>query len=128
VCARRGGLVLGAAALVAAAPPSALAATFETPSGNIICATGRQALRGAVSCTVLSEADSRGQTVWSMRRRGRANVFRSTTNAPIENPILGYGRTYRGFGVRCTSRKRGLTCRNRSRHGFFLSRDRKRVF
>ena len=121
-------LAFAALAVSALCPAAASARYFETPSGNIVCGTGPQALRGAVSCTVLSEADARGQKVWWMRRRGNAAVFFSMTNAPVEFPALGYGRTYRGFGIRCTSRKRGLTCRNRSDHGFFLSRQRQRIF
>jgi hypothetical protein len=123
-----GGLAMSVLTIAMIAPSSASAAYFRTPSGNIICGTGPQALRGAVSCTVLSEGDARGQKVWAMRRRGRVRVFRSNSNAPVEVRVLRYGQTYRGFGIRCASRKRGLTCRNRSRHGFFLSRERQRVF
>lgn len=119
---------LGALTIAMTAPSSASAAFFKTPSGNIICGTGPQALRGAVSCTVLFEGDARGQKVWAMRRRGNVRVFFSMTNAPVEERVLRYGQTYRGFGVRCVSRLRGLTRRNRSRHGFFLSRDRQRAF
>jgi hypothetical protein len=120
-------LAVGALVIAMIAPSSASAAFFRTPSGNVICGSGPQALRGAVSCTVLWEGDARGQKVWAMRRRGRVRVFFSMTNAPVEVRVLRYGRIYRGFGIRCASRKRGLTCRNRSRHGFFLSRERQRV-
>ena len=123
----RAGVAVGALVIAVAAPSSASAAFFRTPSGNIICGTGPQSFRGGVSCTVLSEANARGQKIWAMRRRGRVRLFRSNSNAPIEVRVLRYGRTYRGFGIRCASRRRGLTCRNRSRHGFFLSRDRQRV-
>jgi len=41
--------------------------------------------------------------------------------------VLDYGTTWSGGGVRCTSAATGLTCRNRSGHGFFLSRERWRV-
>jgi hypothetical protein len=131
VCSRRvvrATLVPGILFIAMTAPSSASAAFFTTPSRNIICGTGPQAFRGGVSCTVLSEAGARGQKIWAMRRRGRVRVFFSMSNAPVEVRVLRYGRTYRGFGIRCASRKRGLTCRNRSRHGFFLSRDRQRVF
>ena len=37
-------------------------------------------------------------------------------------PVLAYGRTWRGDGMSCKSTVAGLTCRNRSGHGFFLSR------
>jgi hypothetical protein len=122
------GLAVGALMVALSVPSSASAAFFRTPSGNIICGTGPQAFGGGVSCTVLSEANARGQKIWAMRRRGRVRVFRSRSNAPVEVRVLRYGRTYRGFGIRCVSRRRGLTCRNRSRNGFFLSRGRQRVF
>jgi hypothetical protein len=124
----RAGLALSVLAFVASVPSSASAAFFRTPSGNIICGTGPQSFDGGVSCTVLSEGNARGQKIWSMRGRGRVRVFRSMSNAPVEVRVLRYGRVYRGFGIRCASRQRGLRCRNRSRHGFFLSRQRQRVF
>ena len=42
--------------------------------------------------------------------------------------VLGYGKTWSGGGISCRSEFRGLTCRNRSGHGFFLSRTRFRRF
>jgi hypothetical protein len=39
--------------------------------------------------------------------------------------VLDYGRTWRGrHWLRCTSRVKGLTCRNRAGRGFFMSKDR----
>src|SRR3984893_18272829 len=43
-------------------------------------------------------------------------------------PVLAYGHSWRRGGISCTSRPAGLTCSNRSRHGFFLSRQKWRVF
>jgi hypothetical protein len=42
--------------------------------------------------------------------------------------VLGYGKTWSGGGLRCTSAFKGLTCRNKSGHGFFLSRAHWRSF
>jgi hypothetical protein len=42
--------------------------------------------------------------------------------------VLRYGKTWRHGSMRCTSTKKGLTCRNKSKHGFFLSRERSRFF
>jgi hypothetical protein len=36
--------------------------------------------------------------------------------------VLRYGTTWRGGGFTCTSKTTGLRCRNRSGHGFFMSR------
>ena len=43
--------------------------------------------------------------------------------------VLAYGMTWSGGGgLRCRSAETGLTCRNASGHGFFLSRERWRSF
>jgi hypothetical protein len=42
--------------------------------------------------------------------------------------VLRYGQRWQGGAFSCMSRRTGLTCRNRSRHGFFLSRTSWRVF
>jgi hypothetical protein len=42
--------------------------------------------------------------------------------------VLAYGTTIRVGGISCASATTGLTCRNHSRHGFFLSRERWRMF
>jgi hypothetical protein len=36
--------------------------------------------------------------------------------------------TWTWHGIRCTSRRTGLTCKNQSGHGFVLSRQSQRVF
>ena len=41
---------------------------------------------------------------------------------------LRYGGHWSGADVHCTMQTSGLTCTNRSRHGFFLSRQRQRYF
>jgi hypothetical protein len=43
-------------------------------------------------------------------------------------PVLAYGRSWSGRGMSCTSAVTGLTCRNKSNRGFFLSRERWRSF
>lgn len=109
-------------------PATAHAALFKTPSGNVSCGTGPNAGGFAIVCTVFSEANANGQKLWAMRRRGRPRVFRSKSNAATQVRVLRYGQTYRGFGIRCRSRKRALRCDNRSGHGFSLSKERQRVF
>lgn len=129
------GVALGGAAYASA---RAADGYFKTPSGNIICFydTGpvkfvdcgiRSGLKPAVHphrCRV-------GDPVHSMidlPASGRPIVPQC---AGDPGPFLGYqqhprtlayGRQWRGAGMRCTSAMRGLTCRNRDGHGFFLSR------
>jgi hypothetical protein len=42
--------------------------------------------------------------------------------------VLAYGNSLAGGGISCRSEFTSLTCRNRSGHGFFLSRERWRSF
>jgi hypothetical protein len=51
-------------------------------------------------------------------------VCAGDTTSQLVVPFLGYGRAWRRGGIRCVSRSIGLTCRNRSGHGFFMSRER----
>jgi hypothetical protein len=38
--------------------------------------------------------------------------------------VLGYGKAWKGGGLRCVSAFTGLTCKNKNGHGFYLSRRR----
>jgi hypothetical protein len=49
-------------------------------------------------------------------------------NIAQATPILSYGRSWNFEGFGCRSRRVGLTCANRSRHGFTLSREYQRIF
>lgn len=42
--------------------------------------------------------------------------------------VLRYGKSWHHRGLRCASAFKGLTCRNKSGHGFFLSREHSRSF
>jgi hypothetical protein len=116
-------------AVALAFPTAASAAFFKTPSQNIACGIGGDAYGSyAVACTVFSEANASGQKIWAMRARRKVHVFRSQSNAAFDVPILRYGQSISRAGVVCTSRKSGLRCRNRSGHGFTLSRESQRLF
>jgi hypothetical protein len=47
---------------------------------------------------------------------------------PYHAPLLAYGHTWRQFGFTCRAQPGGLTCRNPRGHGWFLSRNRWRMF
>ena len=105
---------------------------FMTPSGNIACNVG---LLGpgthgsrAIGCAVYSLTDKRGLATWWMKATGPALSGRFQANPATEYPKLGYGRRYTWRGITCVSATTGLTCRNASGHGFFLSRRRQRIF
>jgi hypothetical protein len=139
-------VALGLAA--AASASTGLGATkssayFETPSGNIACASFadfdkpkktflrceitsllRPMPRRPASCDVdwgygLTLANTGPATVLcagdTIRRTGR-------------RAVLAYGTTWRKRGFTCRSESIGLTCRNAAGHGFFLSRERWRRF
>lgn len=122
------GFASAGVALAKVPTPSSVQKGFLTPSGNIVCNAGPYRGRPLIACTVFSEANSRGQKVWAMHPEGRAMVGFVVGNAASDMPKLAYGRTWSWRGIRCTSRRRGLTCTNRPRRGFFLSRQSQRVF
>jgi hypothetical protein len=58
----------------------------------------------------------------------RPKTFCAGDTALAQGPVLAYGAKLRIAGFTCLSRRTGLRCTNRARHGFFLSRRRWRVF
>jgi hypothetical protein len=135
--------VASAAVLVTSVAPAAGGVarngSFKTPSGNIVCghSVPPDTRDTAVGCGIQSglkptprntctDLDYSGKRM-SLRASGRAVIdlcagdpgpFLLTATAPV----LGYGSSWRGGGITCTSRRAGLTCRNGSGHGFFMSR------
>jgi hypothetical protein len=56
---------------------------------------------------------------------GRAVVNPDTNNRGNHQdsaPVLQFGQTSHRFAYRCASRRLGVTCKNRSGHGFWLGR------
>jgi hypothetical protein len=126
-------------------PPKQRDGYFKTPSGNIVCyhsspddrpvfiACGiKSGLKPAPPRRPCSEGGYAGDRV-TMTATGRVEVPAcagdpgAMVGAPTA-PVLGYGKTWSGGGISCRSTFAGLTCRNRSGHGFFLSRVRYRIF
>jgi uncharacterized protein DUF6636 len=125
---------------------------FKTPSANIVCGhhiyTGSQAAKSSVGCRIKSGLKppppgtppgcfsrnevsvgvtgraSTGRHICPGEPEGDAGVFVFESQARV----LAYGMTWSGGSIRCTSAETGLTCRNKSGHGFFLSRERWRTF
>jgi LppP/LprE lipoprotein len=58
----------------------------------------------------------------------KPKTFCAGDTALAQGPILAYGATLRIEGFTCLSQRSGLRCTNRAGHGFFLSRQRQRVF
>lgn len=110
---------------------------FRMPSNNIFCAyvLSTQPKEKWLRCDIMSgikpkpkgackyEGD-RGVAA-SMGIYGKASFpCTSDTVYNTSAPKLGYGKTWRRGGFVCVSKKSGLRCRNKSAHGFFLSRQR----
>jgi len=123
-------VIIPLAALILAVPvPVPTQTGFLTPSGNIACNAGPYHGKPLLACTVFSKADAkRGQKVWAMASAGRVSVGFVFGNAATDYPKVAYGRSWTWHGIRCLSQRAGLTCTNRSSHGFFLSRQSQRVF
>jgi Family of unknown function (DUF6636) len=120
---------------------------FKTPSGNIVCGYGI-APDGSASmeCGIKSglkppprpircDAGDPNDKRVSLRDTGRsAPVLCAGDPGPLlpqivtKASVLAYGRTVRFGRIACSSAANGLTCRNGGGHGFFLSRERWRMF
>jgi hypothetical protein len=112
---------------------------FQTPSGNIACMAddvdgdGRWELR----CDV-GERDWRGPSARDCELDSGDAVGMRPTGRPFwvchgdtilrSGPVLGYGSTWRVGPFTCASARAGVTCRNRSQHGFTVSRASYRLF
>jgi hypothetical protein len=128
-----------AVALATAPAPADVLRTksFRTPSGNIECGVVgpyetldvpaqlvcliRSGLRPEPRCEY--EGDPIALT---LGRRGPVQPG-CLTDYPLGTPpqtVLAYGERWRRGAWRCLSEQRGVTCRNASDRGFFLSRER----
>jgi len=126
------------AALVALALPAAAQSVsfhFRTPSGNIACFGEASFVRCDIARTSVKpppkpdscEFDWGNAFGLGQRSRGRRLCVSDSTFGARR--VLRYGQTVRlGRRLSCTSRRAGLTCRNLAGHGFFLSRDRIRLY
>ncbi|HSD81308.1 MAG TPA: DUF6636 domain-containing protein [Solirubrobacteraceae bacterium] len=133
-------------ALLAAAAASSAAgssggralAGFRSPSGNIKChydpsGLGSRGPLRLVRCS-LDHADY----AMTLQRRCEAGDWHGFTLTPTRKPLLfcpggasgdrityttlAYGRSWRRGPFTCTSRVTGVTCRNGTGHGLFVSR------
>jgi hypothetical protein len=101
---------------------------FQTPSKKIAClyqpAAGEFAAQ--LRCDLLFLNDR----AVLLAQSGKARLIKVTDS--VVDPrakVLRYGRRLRVGNFTCTSRRTGLTCRNRhSNHGFTVSRTRRKLF
>ena len=123
---------LAASILALGLAGSATSADFVTPSRNIACAF----FSGSLRCDILSglrpEPSARCELDWTgitLLRSGRARA--TCAGDTVFDPgarTLAYGETWRRGGITCSASRIGLRCTSRSGHGFFLARERWRLF
>jgi hypothetical protein len=114
------------AALLAPAGAHAAYRDFRSPAGKIGCAFYSDAETPRfVRCDWFG-ANDRGVTLKESGKGKRVMV--TDTVMSLEAKILAYGKTTKFGGLRCTSRRSGITCRNPQDHGFSVSTEKQRVF
>jgi hypothetical protein len=112
---------------------------FATPSGNIECFAAAYN-GGSVECLIGSglvpvptsppcDLDRPGLVVGASGS-ARPSCRGDPTPAVLDKriPALPYDDVWEGFGVHCISQTSGLTCLNGDGHGFFLSRERWKLY
>lgn len=118
----------------ALAAPAALRG-FQMPSRNIVCGAYTGSFPAYLRCDIASGLVPKparpkgcrfdyGSTL-TLSAKGRARigcVSDAVLPNPSKAPVLAYGKTWKDGPFRCTSAKRGLSCRNVAGHGFFLRR------
>jgi hypothetical protein len=129
------GAVVVLLALAFAAPAHAILVQFRTPTANIGCVYSSEPGTSGpyLRCDILSGLKPKprrpkGCTLdWTfgfqMSRTGRARlVCAGDTAVDRRAKVLRYGHKWAAGGFSCASRRTGLRCKNRSGHGWVLSR------
>lgn len=127
-----------AAGLAGAASASGKNGFIKTPNGKIYCGWGYGGGTGGfVVCGLKNgflkpkpknnckHIDYVGNRI-AFNATGKAKIQACAGDAgPFANPkgtkVLAVGKTWTGGGMSCTSQKKGMTCKNKSKHGFFMS-------
>ena len=113
-------LAIAIGALTAASSAAAVAA-FVTPHKTAYCGISE----GEAPLSLICWRPADGLTL-DMRRMGRAHKRIHLSNRgyfdPAPGRLLRFGQRWRSSGWACVSRSAGLTCTNRSGHGWWLGR------
>lgn len=115
--------------------------TFETPSENIQCSVGEDFdVLSDISCTIIERhgQPAAPRPVDCELDWGHSFYMKETGSVEMLCEKLSrdkggfdraeYGVTGEFGGFVCHSSRKGLECRNRDGHGFFLSRARQTIF
>lgn len=137
--ARVASLIVAIGALLVMASSALALTSFTTPSRNIGCIGDRSEVRCDIRSSNFTppkrpaKCDLDWGDAFAVGPTGRGRgVCHGDTALPAPNQkglkVLKYGTSIRLGKITCTSRKAGLTCRNPGPHGFFLSREKLRLF
>ena len=117
--------------------PNAIASepnTFQTPSGNIRCLANTDFLFCVLTENTAkippAPRDCYGNWghAFSLPRTARVRRDCPSDTLDFGYPVLGYGQTWRSGDFTCISKKTGLTCTNRIKRGWHLSKGRQQFF
>ena len=129
-------VAVAALAFTASGASAAKFKFFKTPSGNIGCVMGG----GAVRCDIKQKSwEAPPKPSWcdvdwgfgaAVGRKKPANyVCAGDTVFQPGEPTLGYGERQIKNRFRCSSKQKGIRCVNtKNKHGFFLSRQKVKLF
>lgn len=127
-------VVVVGATVSAASSANAAITVFRTPSGNIGCAAGTSDGSQFLRCDVArtraraprrpASCDLAWGNAFEMDGRSRPQRICHGDTVGFGGRVLVYGRSIRLGAFTCTSRRVGLTCRNRAGYGWFLSFER----
>ncbi len=108
---------------------------FTLPSRNIYCLYSPDETNMALRCDIASGLVPQPKAPCELDRTG-IYLGKNTRAVPTcagdtvagNYPVLKYGRTWTQNGLKCTATTSGLTCKNSKNHGFFLSKQKWRVY
>jgi hypothetical protein len=129
-------LLLAAAALALAAVPAFAKtihnARFQSPTKAIACGINIKLEGGGITCFAPYLPHKMLDGYVKLNPRGKAKLGERGDDPWLPSAhhvaTLHYGDRWSGAGVHCSMATSGLTCKNRSHHGFFLSRQKQRYF
>jgi hypothetical protein len=118
---------------------SAVAAStsFVLPSGNIYCAlvgANQDALRCEIRSMLnpIPPQPNSCEFDWGagflLSQNGKPEILCISDTIGGSDYTLSYGSTWKNAGFKCESQTIGLTCKNSTGQGFFLSREKWNVF
>ena len=124
-------VVCAAAVAASAQGRESVYVSFRMPSGNIACGYSTDFGPVTLRCDILSglrpEPRRRCELDWTGLSIGRGSATPTCAGDTVYDrkaPVLKYGSVWKRGPFTCVSLLIGLSCANRTGHGFFLSKQR----